>query len=427
MSTEHQYTICLKKTDLLIHLSSDDVYFISRQMDKWCQVLMDERYTPVSLPKMPKKPASTPESVVVHPEQQGMSNVIMTPAAMADQSAMAVITIPSSVSQLPAHVELPMVTANKVPITPLESVVSNVSNQELPTVVSIKPDQESLPQQDSIQAIPASQLPVEPSSALHLVDVVEESQPVLAMTPVSVVDPVVVMPRAEEALMSSVNLPMAAVHHAHTAIVNPAPVEEKLAESVTLPELQLLPVLTQVISGQPESVGDLSAPLPSSLQATAVEDNFDAIIESVMQDLETEDKAIPVDPMPFDKASSAAMSNPDDEIEALLNNNMDNLPDLGMVSSLEDLCENAVASSSEDYLLLSAYYLSIVEHQATFSLRQVNSSLVSSGLTPVNHSTLETALSKSYFSMLPDLTGMAEVTEYTLTPEGQQATQALFR
>ena len=43
------YEISLKQGDLWIEVSSDDVYFISRQMDKWCQLLMDDHDTAISI------------------------------------------------------------------------------------------------------------------------------------------------------------------------------------------------------------------------------------------------------------------------------------------------------------------------------------------------------------------------------------------
>ncbi|MBY0405139.1 MAG: hypothetical protein K2X66_14660, partial [Cyanobacteria bacterium] len=53
-----------------------------------------------------------------------------------------------------------------------------------------------------------------------------------------------------------------------------------------------------------------------------------------------------------------------------------------------------------------------------FSLKQINSLLIKSNLTPVNHSVVENALAKGFIEMVPDLTGMAEVTEYILTVDG---------
>jgi hypothetical protein len=96
-------------------------------------------------------------------------------------------------------------------------------------------------------------------------------------------------------------------------------------------------------------------------------------------------------------------------------------PDLSYVTSLADLCDRSNAGSSEDYLLLSAYYLTRVERQETFSLKKINSVLVKSGLTPINHSVLESVLASGYLAMVPDLTGTAEVSEYSITRDGREA------
>ena len=138
------------------------------------------------------------------------------------------------------------------------------------------------------------------------------------------------------------------------------------------------------------------------------QDNFEAVMDSLMKDLD--DDADHGGDMPYTAPNGAI--GPE--------------PDLTLITSLADLCDRSNAANSEDYLLLSAYYLTRIERQATFSLKKVNSALVKSGLTPVNHSILETVLSRGFLSMVPDLNGTAEVTEYMMSAEGQQAATLLL-
>ena len=49
MEDMHRYEINLKQGDLFISLSSGDVYFISKQMDKWFKVLLDDSYVPITI------------------------------------------------------------------------------------------------------------------------------------------------------------------------------------------------------------------------------------------------------------------------------------------------------------------------------------------------------------------------------------------
>ena len=133
-------------------------------------------------------------------------------------------------------------------------------------------------------------------------------------------------------------------------------------------------------------------------------------MDTVMRDLETpvelRQSGLPPQPEVFDSPVATA--------------------DLSLVSSLADLCEQANAGSSEDYLLLASYYLNQMEYQESFSLKRINSNLVKSGLTPVNHSILESVLSQGYLSMVPDLTGMADVSEYSITSAGLDKINRLF-
>ena len=77
MYGQHRYEINWKQGDLSINLSSDDLYFISKQMDRWCQILMDDSYVPISMassavkkptPTVSNSPALSPQPAYVHPE-----------------------------------------------------------------------------------------------------------------------------------------------------------------------------------------------------------------------------------------------------------------------------------------------------------------------------------------------------------------------
>lgn len=150
--------------------------------------------------------------------------------------------------------------------------------------------------------------------------------------------------------------------------------------------------------------------MAGAVEATP-KDDFDNVMDSVMRDLEApppEPRKPALTPAPIDEGPPREPT------------------DLTLISSLSDLCEQAHAGSSEDYLLLGSYYLNQMEYQETFSLKRINSNLVKSGLTPVNHSVLEAVLTKGYLAMVPDMTGTAEVSEYMITPLGMNAVNDLF-
>lgn len=275
------YEIVLTQGDLEINLASDDVFFISRQMDKWFQILMDDRYVPIA---MGSKPDSKP------------------------------------------------------------------------------------------QQAPAPEAPVAP---------VPSPQPEVAPVPVPVATPVVLAP----AVTPSV-----------------APVDVTASEPATV-EAQASAV-EDALSSEPPSPQP-AVPAAENIPE-AIKDDFEAVMDTLMKDLEQAEPSAVV---------YAAATDETPVIDKV---------DLNEIDSLAELCERSKATTSEDYLILTAYYLTYFEGIDKFSLKRINSLLVKSGLTPVNHSVLESSMTKNYLVMVPDLTGMADVSEYTLSDAGQHYANKLL-
>lgn len=359
MDGEHQYEINLKKDGLFINLSSDDVYFISKQMDKWFRILLDDSYVPVTLPQRPMPQAAPEPSVAPMPPQapvyaepapqvqqpQPMQQPVMEPQAQyAQQPA------PPVQAQPPQ----PMEVAAPMP----QAAASQYAGVDLP----MAQPQPAVQQ----QAAPPVQAPVMQAAAPQMPPQLAPQAPL----------PQMAAPPAEQPMQ-------------------PMPVQQPV------PQPQLAGVAAQ---GQ--------APLPQPPIAPA-QDDFEAVMDTLMKDFEDPADELPHEapeiPVYAPAASPAGYGGLPAE------------PDLSLITSLADLCDRSDASNSEDYLLLTAYYLTRIERQNSFSLKKVNTALVKSGLTPVNHSVLETVLSRGFLSMVPDLTGTAEVSEYMITAQGQQA------
>jgi hypothetical protein len=336
MDGQHQYEITLKKDDLFINLSSDDVYFISKQMDKWFRILLDDSYVPVTLPPWPQPepapvvqtqplPEPVPQEVAqpVAPVQQPVAMPQPAPQPVAEAALPQPQTQPQS--QLQPQVELPM------------SAVAPVAPQPMP-----------------------------------------QPQPVAAV----------------EIKPADVNLPMSQPQQPAPAV--PQAMPAAMPESV-VEQQPSIPVRPPVIMAEPSVAAQ---PQPASPE-------FEAVMDSLMKDLEDTDE----EPLVVPDYAPVSNTMSGESLE----------PDLSYVTSLADLCDRSNAGSSEDYLLLSAYYLTRVERQETFSLKKINSVLVKSGLTPINHSVLESVLASGYLAMVPDLTGTAEVSEYSITRDGREA------
>lgn len=341
MDGQHQYEINLKKDGLFINLSSDDVYFISKQMDKWFRILLDDSYVPVTLPQ---RPQPAPEQQVAAAPQQPQTPVYTEQAPVAP---------PAQMAPQPAPAILPEQPVVQAPVQP-QAAPSQYADVNLPLTQQQAPVAPAQPQQVVQQAAPAPQMPPQlaPQQPMPVQQIQQAQQPV-------------------------------------QQVQQPAP-QPQLA-----------------------AVGAAPQGLPPQI-APAAQDDFEAVMDSLMKDLEepVEAPELPVYAPAADNGASYG--------------NLPVEPDLSLITSLTDLCDRSNAGNSEDYLLLTTYYLTRIEQQTSFSLKKVNTALVKSGLTPVNHSVLETVLSRGFLSMVPDLTGTAEVSEYMITVQGQQAALQLL-
>ena len=305
--TEHRYQINLKQGDLFIQLESDDIYFISQQMNQWFMILLDDSYVPVSLPK---SPVPAPAPVAAEPP----------PPAPAPQPAPAPVPPP-------AHIELPG--------------------------------------EPSPPPVPPAPAPVPPP-------------------PPAPVEPPAPVPTPEPA---------------------PAPVPA------------------------PGEVPPAPAPEPPPL-APAVENDFEAVMDTLMKDLEDEPAPQAAPRAPEYHAAVASTPHLEPTVPAPRQEPVyspePSPRSLDGIGSLSELCDRSNAVGLEDFLMLSAYYLTRFESMSKFSLKRINSALVKSGLTPVNHAVVQDMVDLRRLATVDDLTGDAEATEWTLTETGEQYTLRLL-
>jgi hypothetical protein len=410
MDGQHQYEINLKKDDLFICLLSDDVYFISKQMDKWFRILLDDSYVPVSLPQRPEPqpvapqpaPAQYAESIPMAqpaiqaaPMPEPVPQPQLQPAPQPQPAMAGGQFIPAAQAQMPQAVPMPTPESN-------QALAEQIMQQSLQQAAA-QPAQPSL--QDVLEQVGQPNLPA--------------FVPQQAPDPQSVLSNMPAQPVANA--YQDVNLPLAQAPMQQQMPAPQPPVAQPVMQAPEMVQQPVEQVLQQQAPPQPMPQPQVQPPQPALLQPVAVgapsaeeDQDFEAVMNSLLRDFE-EEGPVPSGNVP--SFQSPAMADAKRErIE----------PDLSGVTSLADLCDRSNAANSEDYLLLSAYYLTRLERQETFSLKKVNSVLVKSGLTPVNHSVLETVLSNGYLSMLPDLTGTAEVTEYMISGDGLEAAMALL-
>jgi len=87
--------------------------------------------------------------------------------------------------------------------------------------------------------------------------------------------------------------------------------------------------------------------------------------------------------------------------------------------SMEDLIAIKKPESKLDFLLLTAYFLQNKQNLFKYSLKQINSKAMPFLGSLIDHSVIHNAVAHDFVEVVPDYNGSAEVTEYSLTVEGE--------
>jgi len=93
------------------------------------------------------------------------------------------------------------------------------------------------------------------------------------------------------------------------------------------------------------------------------------------------------------------------------------------VKSIEDLIALKSPANMLGYLVIAAYYLKYFEKLDSYSLKQLNLKVLPIAKVPVNHAVIQEAINSNYLEVVPDYTGTAYVSEYTITDAGANYVQ----
>jgi hypothetical protein len=91
-----------------------------------------------------------------------------------------------------------------------------------------------------------------------------------------------------------------------------------------------------------------------------------------------------------------------------------------VISSIKQIISEKKPETMHDFLIVAAYYLSKFEGLDRFSIKQINAKVFAFAKKPIDHSLIQKAVNNGYIKVVPDYTGMADVTEYELTLEGEE-------
>lgn len=73
-----------------------------------------------------------------------------------------------------------------------------------------------------------------------------------------------------------------------------------------------------------------------------------------------------------------------------------------------------------DLLMLTAKYIWENENTEKFTIKQINAKLVPAKGIAINHFTMQEAIEKGLIKVVPNYTNVADITEYTLTEDGER-------
>jgi hypothetical protein len=216
--------------------------------------------------------------------------------------------------------------------------------------------------------------------------------------------------------------PVLSQPEAPPATVQPLVANSIEPDSIHPPDsIETLPGSLVEAAAQPaqELLGSVTATSP--MQGMA--EDFDTVLDSLLADLEEEEDA-----QDEIEASLLASLEPEETKKETATQAISRLMAAkGGTALTEDssvtigdytAAFSTQQTTAQDWLLATALYLKEIHTTNRFNLKQINELLQDTQTSSVSHADLEQALTDGNVVLLPDLTGLANVTEYALTEAG---------
>lgn len=90
-----------------------------------------------------------------------------------------------------------------------------------------------------------------------------------------------------------------------------------------------------------------------------------------------------------------------------------------IIESIKELIASKKPESLIDYLIVAAYYLSNYDNLDKYSLKQLNALIIRYTKKPIDHAVMQNAINQDLIKVIPDFTGLGDITEYTITDNGE--------
>ena len=117
-----------------------------------------------------------------------------------------------------------------------------------------------------------------------------------------------------------------------------------------------------------------------------------------------------IEPPKFEEVLEDSITKPKLDLDSVTKNE----------NELYNLIEEKKPDSSLKLLIMTAFYMLHLENMERFTIKQLNSRLVPLNQSPITHSDIDEAIMEDLIEIIPDLTGLGDVTEYNLTQKGEE-------
>lgn len=106
--------------------------------------------------------------------------------------------------------------------------------------------------------------------------------------------------------------------------------------------------------------------------------------------------------------------------ESIKNPKLDLDKHIAEQTEFERMLDDKAPKNQIDILVVTCFHMIHFENMLRFSIKQMNSRLVPIKKEPITHKIVQEAIEHGLIELVPDLTGLGDVNEYTLTQRGEE-------
>ncbi|MEI7473888.1 MAG: hypothetical protein WCK67_03840 [bacterium] len=432
----HYYLFKLKKNDVVFEFSSQDPKLMYSQFNKWAEELIGSTSKKIGSPVKKAEPVKVQQAVKIEKKQEP---IIIETVKVVTREEYEAMQKQQAAPLEPAEIPQPVLKDYPEEFEEEATIVEEPVQQE---VVQVEEIQEPIIQE--VKKVISEQLPPPVklrSLSLDDIDISTRQEPIVQQTE-EIKDDFITFETIEKKPEIIIEEP--SVKETEEVVTFPNAVEStskfKLTEDNEPKAYEFKTFNQDEVFEEEPAVTDKAVEeavinekfKPSNVTASdASKDQFFKILQKKFSSIVDEPEVEEVKPKNIIKEELPPLSSPEveykkpeissytplEEVRTAPQPSMQNKAlDL---KNLDNLIQLKKPDNMFDYLLIAAYYLKEGEFLDRYSLKQMNSKIFPYTRKPIDHSIIQKAVARNYIEVVPDYTGMAEVTEYVITDEGE--------